>query len=558
MTQQNGKWMWLVPVLLAISDPILAQPLAKKPATESPARGITQPATAPQVPTWPQKFEVQGPEVDSFGFPVTQPGAVTVVVQSQGAPVIVSLQGPAPQPIRQQGTGQVRLSYNVTPQDVQKSVFWRVQVQLLQPMPPQQGGRAGGSVTVQHPPVNVAQVQAAANAHQQAAQQQAAQRQTQAQQAGVQAHAQMEAAFQQRKAQLEQQRQQRQATLMAGVQPALDRMRARGQVGTRGIEGGEAATGNAGTQASEEIGTRALKRRPSLSGVAQSTTASSSHTTVESSSGVSAAAFEGSRADQSGVVSGSSDGFGTPTPPAGGTSTGNANPPPPPPPAGPTTPVITSLSVSQGQPGDPVMITGSGFSGDGGEVHFLIGPGKDRVAPAGVIWRNDQIFATVPDASGVLGFNGTVYVVRASDKKMSNFVAFRFNPALELREIRATTDRVLTWPVDQGSPPNEIQRSSGNFLAGFKDNDVLFGNTRLKNGWVADEAFVYCRYGAGWDNFCDGGAYVWEIKKGTDWPYLNVRWWLAPAPFASYSHIYYSFAVRLIGPKGVPDGLVVP
>jgi hypothetical protein len=205
------------------------------------------------------------------------------------------------------------------------------------------------------------------------------------------------------------------------------------------------------------------------------------------------------------------------------------------------------------------MINGSGFGDEGGEVHFMIGPGKDLIAPAGVVWRNDQIFATVPDATTVPSFNGTIYIIRITDKKLSNLMAFRFDPTLEMREIHATIDRVLAWPFIVSSPANLIERSSVNFFAGFKGNDVLFGNSRLKNGWIADDAFVQCeqqKYVI--LNFCDGGAYVWETRRGTDWPYLNVRWWLDPAPFASYSHLYYTFSVRIIGPKGLPDGLVVP
>lgn len=85
----------------------------------SPAQGQSN----AQLPTFPQKFDVQGPESDSFGFAVTQPGPVVVDVQNQGAPVIVTLQGPASQPISQQGAGQVRLAYTVTPQDIQNGVL---------------------------------------------------------------------------------------------------------------------------------------------------------------------------------------------------------------------------------------------------------------------------------------------------------------------------------------------------------------------------------------------------------------------------------------------------
>ena len=112
-------------------------------------RGVPRaqrPPAAPQPmqePTWPQNFEVQGPESASFGFAVTQPGPVVVDVQVQGAPVIVTLQGPAPQPDSPPSSGPVRRTYNVTPQDVQKSLFWAVQIRLAQPMPPGQGGPGG-------------------------------------------------------------------------------------------------------------------------------------------------------------------------------------------------------------------------------------------------------------------------------------------------------------------------------------------------------------------------------------------------------------------------------
>jgi hypothetical protein len=72
-----------------------------------------------QLPTFPQKFDLQGPESRSFGFAVTQPGPVVVDVQAAGAPVIVTLLGLASPPIMQQGSGHVHLTVQVTPPDVQ-------------------------------------------------------------------------------------------------------------------------------------------------------------------------------------------------------------------------------------------------------------------------------------------------------------------------------------------------------------------------------------------------------------------------------------------------------
>jgi len=242
----------------------------------------------------------------------------------------------------------------------------------------------------------------------------------------------------------------------------------------------------------------------------------------------------------------------TTSPPSGTTTQPPANPPSQP---ASTNPIITSMSATQGQPGDPVMINGSNFGGGAGEVHFVIANGKDKLAAAAV-WSDNQIFVSVPDETGVLAFNGTVYVKRATDQKTSNLVSFRFEPTLEIREIRATMDRMLKGPVAPQSPANRIEHETNNFIAGFKDNDLFFLNTRLRNGWLSDEGRVACYTSS--SITCDGGVYVWEIRQGTDSPYLNVRWWLNPAPFASFSHTWYGFAMRIIGPKGVPDGLVVP
>ncbi len=245
------------------------------------------------------------------------------------------------------------------------------------------------------------------------------------------------------------------------------------------------------------------------------------------------------------------------TPPSGGTSTGTGMSTPPSQPPGPTIPVITSLSVTQGQPDDPVMINGNNFGPGLGEIHFVIAPGMDLVAPAGATWSDTQIFTSVPVKTGVLPFNGTVYIKRAGDQKMSNLVAFRFEPKLDYREIKATMDRILTDPVWRTfvhSPPHEVfhGRSTANYLFGDKNNDEFFLNTRLKNNWTAYGATATCQPG------CNGGAYVWEIKTGIDRPYLNVRWWLNPDPPFGFSKAIYNFTVGIVGPEGVPDGVVVP
>jgi hypothetical protein len=757
--------------------------------------------SATQLPAFPQKFDLQGPETDSFGFAVTQPGPIQVDVEAQGAPVIVTMQHLTSPPLSQQGIGQIHLAYQVTPQDVQKSALWVVRIRLAQSLIPLQLGRAGGTIMVQHPPADTATVQAQTTAL-------AEQERANQGRLAAEAEAQSRADFQQFKARIEQQHMERQASERAQNQGIIDQLRAKagGMIRSRGITpvidrlnknqgqpkdqvivygrnfgtGGEVRfqvgpniRGNGVVEAWSD--TVVVVDVPDASGLLQfdgnisiSTGQVQSNALpfrfvpvpevreIRSTRGDISIAQPGSviagqnrpadkAPDPQGVgVSGSggggwerithdnttfmqlggskgndiffpttrlqngwvvqdikpkAEGCGTPfctgvivvdsrmgtdtpffnvrwwydalanlkyrfsiwivgprgvpdgiamtgslqpvipagtvapesapsveppqatavplapgllppvmmkpgtsTPPTGqpsGGQSGSSEPPtvtavpvnpallgalkaapgsgtiapsgttaPPsggttqasggtstPQQQGPTTPTITSLSVPQGQPGDPVMINGNNFGSGSGEIHFVIANGKDVVAPAGVIWSDTQIFTSVPDATGLLAFNGQVYVKRAADQKMSNLVAFRFEPTLEIREIRGTMDRVLTDPVWRGlSSAGEIDhgRMAANFLVGDKNNDEFFINTRLKNGWVADDATVTCKHDA-----CNGGAYLWEIKTGGDWPYLNVRWWLNPDPPFGFSDVKYNFAVRIIGPKGVPDGVAV-
>ena len=484
-----------------------------------------------QLLTWPQQFALQGPERDSFGFAVTQPGPVVVDVQSQGAPVVVTLQGPAQQPISQQGAGQVRLTYMVTSQDVQKSVLWGVQIRLAQPAPPAQGGRASGMINVQHPPVNPAAVQQAVQAMTAQQKQPSAQEQ---QQAAAQAATQMAATFQQHKAQFDRQQMDRRAAMMSQIQPQLDQLRSRmgGQVRPRGLEEPEETSGAASPPAEGEVATRGLRGDQMMGTMQQPLDAP----TMRQPGAIipPATTSSSSQALQS----------------AGTT-------------AGPQTvmpnPAIASINVTQGQPGDPVMISGSGF-GTGGEVHFVIAPGKDLIAPAGAIWSDNQIFATVPDAAGVLAFNGTVYIKRVAGTVNSNLVPFRFNPLMELRQITRMADALLQQfnGVNAGVSAynnymDSVARQHGYLFWGPKGNDQIYLNTRLKNGWIVSQTptvFVSDGYYAN-----QGDAYLIESHVGTDRPHVKVGFWMGSGIYVTYN---YSISMLIQGPKGVPDGVVMP
>lgn len=461
-----------------------------------------------QLPTWPQKFEVQGPEVGSFGFAVTQAGPIAIDVQAQGAPILVTLQSAGSQPITRQATGNLRMNHMATPQDVQRSLFWTVEIRLAQPMPPQQGGQVAGTVNVQHPPVNHEQVQAALAAHQQAAQQQRAQLEAQAHQADVQAAAQIEQAVQQRKAQFEQQEAGRRAALFAQIEPQLNQLRSRagGMIRARGLESEDSSDSPtsdeaaAPTETTEEIATRGvMKSRPS-SGLRY---------------------------------------FPTPQPMPN--------------------PVISSLSVSQGRPGDPLFINGSNFGTGGGEVRFVMGPGKDFPAPAGVVWTDNQIFATIPDPPGLLGFSGTIYIKRAEEAATSNLAPFRFEPILVTRDYKMPaliSDYRYQFPIDFPDHTRHFARLwNGNVFSGLTGTNEYFPNTTLKNGWVLDEVY-YTQPGSLSCMSHHGCSYLLEKRIGSSQPYFSVRYWLYAADLSGAKFTSYLIdRISLRGPKGVPDGL---
>jgi IPT/TIG domain-containing protein len=464
-----------------------------------------------QLPTFPQKFSVQGPETQVFGFAVTQPGPISIDVQGQGAPVVVTLQSPGGQPITQQATGNLHMSHNVAQQDVQSSLFWTVQVRLAQPMPPQAGGRASGAITVQYPPVNQAAVQQAVQAV--AAQQRQPTDQEKAQ-AAAQAKAFMDGVFNDHKARFEQQDQQRRAAMLAERQPFLAQMQAKGAVRPRGVE--EAPVSETPSATGEDVTGRGMAR---------------SRGVEEAPAGEVPSAPGDDVTSRGGFASGSlilSPAMILPNP------------------------SITSLSRTQGQSGTSVLITGTGFGTNAGEVHFVIAPGNDKIAPAtSLIWQDTGIFAIVPDASGVATFDGTIYIKRATDKVNSNLMPFRFIPLTELRQIRCPNDDfILEKLVYTSLYSCTVWRVNQNWFWTPQGNDQFFVNTRLQNGWmVVQPPIVYLPN----PQYSAGGAYLADSRVGSDSPYVNVRYWVN-AGFSN--NLGYATSVLIQGPKGVPDGVV--
>jgi hypothetical protein len=178
-------------------------------------------AASPMELQWPQAFDLKGFQVRTYGFAVTQPGPIVLDVKSQGAPLDVVLQGPIAQPLEQQGSGVLRINYVVTPQDIQRGVFWHLMLRLT-PAAAQAGAQTTGNVGVQHPPADAQIVQQAAQAlmarrHVPTDQERA--------QAASSLRAQRDALFNQRVAAGEQELVQRRTAIYQRLQPAVDDMR---------------------------------------------------------------------------------------------------------------------------------------------------------------------------------------------------------------------------------------------------------------------------------------------------------------------------------------------
>jgi hypothetical protein len=303
-----------------------------------------------------------------------------------------------------------------------------------------------------------------------------------------------------------------------------------GQIRPRGVEGTEGTSGEPGVSLEGEIGTRALRGERLAIPLDQPPVLKQAPAVMPS-----APTASSSQAIQS---AGSGSGPQSVMP----------------------NPAIVSLSVTQGQPGDPVMINGSGFGTGGGEVHFVLGPNKDVLYQGQTWWSDNQILVNVPDVTGLRAYNGFVYLIRSSDKAKTQLTPFHFEPAQEYRSIIFTPDKRIGWPGQDykivGGTTNlghqQINHDDANPFWGYKGNDEFFVNTRLSNDWILDDVYLTPTF------FKRGGAYFQEKKVGTNWPYFNIRFWVDGCFGDTASYSNYIYLVSIKGPKGVPDGVVVP
>ncbi len=211
----------------------------------------------------------------------------------------------------------------------------------------------------------------------------------------------------------------------------------------------------------------------------------------------------------------------------------------------------------QGQPGDPIIISGNGFVNP--KVHFIVAPGVDKLATID-FWDGTTIRTSVPDVTGLANdYAGSVYVICDGNKK-SNLMNFTFHPTIDYKMInlykfrpdgtgnisfsqKAMNNYYMFVPDDNPDYPGSSNdkyiatmmagHHVGELLWGFKDDDYYYQTKRLKNNWKVS-----------WIDFSGQGR-LEDSRPGTDSPYVKIHWWVDLCSFCDY---YVSWHIQ--GPKG--------
>jgi hypothetical protein len=475
-------------VVVPARPPVVTNPKTLPPATVVPAKPaapapapVAAPVAAPATLTQPLAL---GPgERTGFGFAVGSPGPIVVTVRWSGVPLIISLVKPGGVSVDQQGTGSVTLQYAVAADDVRKGMLWSVSVR------PAQASAAPSSAVDMPIKLVVANVVTGTVSVQYPA-------------GDVKlAQAEMTA----------------KANQALAAKPAPQPL---------------SATLSSTLAAKQAALQTALKTQQSAALVALKSKIPAQAFQLSNRVAVSDKASAGmSLAKTATKATGSSQ-------QAQVTSAGSSAPA-----TVASVPVIGSLSVASGQPGDPVLVAGSSFSEVPGEVHFIVANGKDIVAPL-TAWSDTQLLAAVPDLSGMQGYNGYIYVTRGGVK--STMVSFRFNPTTELRTLGISGDRGLAGGATFSY--GAVEHFGAGNLFGSRGDDQFYLSTKLTNGWTVNAAYLIGYDGAAVYTYGNANAYISEFRPGTDSPYVKVHWWMD-----AFSSVNYDLRVVISGPKGVPN-----
>jgi hypothetical protein len=222
-------------------------------------------------------------------------------------------------------------------------------------------------------------------------------------------------------------------------------------------------------------------------------------------------------------------------------------------------PQITSLSVSAGQPNDPVTITGSGF-GHTGEVRFLMPSGSLQLMNSGY-WSDGTIIADVPNITGVQAFPTSIYVVGApcqtgGPAQQSNAWPFQFNPEIDTVMLPISSSDAA-WAnfgcgIDScgssaGTQPGGTAGDTvwAGHVTGVRGDDQFFSGYQLANGWVFDKANLQPEWAVTSNDGCQIGS---GPSPGSASLFVDVHCYVSPDSGSAG----YLLSIYITGPAGVP------
>jgi hypothetical protein len=487
-------------------------------------------ATEPLGESWPQRFEVLSGEAASYAFLASQPGPITITVQAQGRPVTVSLSGPVAQPIEQSGSGTVTLAYTATASDVAKSSVWVVRIReqgtsampqprpvlVSQPSPPgamtaRPTPTAVGTIAVTHPAGDLGAAKASVS------------KETPVKSPPPPPLNIGQQFLEQRKSQYTQARSRAQTVLPQRITQIFQAASAR-------------PAGNGPPQAMHPGAVP--QRNAAMAGT------SPNHAAPPNALGIP-------------VIDSVS----------GWTVDANGEP--------------HSLSGSRGQPGDWLIVWGPFVDDCNTQIHFVLSPTTDVAVN---YYENGYyrctnspmpgVSAQVPNVTGLMPYDGQVYVVHAGHA--SRKVPFHFDPGIDFAQLaplcndpavqlQGNSDAdcpviavtnvlgMMYYPADWDKAA--IVRVSLNDPLGHKGEDIFYSGKVLKNGWLMDSVNLTCgpdyTYSSGFttNSYPCTQAYVLASGVGTPSPFVIVHWWLDAL---NSLPMRYKVFVNIKGPMGVP------
>lgn len=221
-------------------------------------------------------------------------------------------------------------------------------------------------------------------------------------------------------------------------------------------------------------------------------------------------------------------------------------------------PSVSSLSSTEAQPGDAILITGSGFGNSPAElgttVYMIVAPGKVVQFGTPDYQSDTQIQTSIPASiSGVADNPHAALYVRNANGP-SALVPFHFKPAIATASVTVNPNDVTT--VDESDcdsnddklAPDALNAGGvyhrGGWLCGGSGNDPWNAGRHLKNGWTVISVDPGKRV------FPDADATVSQSHPGTSDLSFVVHWWTTAGNYSGA--VLYLPVIYIQGPAGIP------